>query len=56
MYNVILNEEKLETIFGVLRKGDVLETVSYDNVADLKEYLRIKYVEDGVKVRYRKIA
>ena len=55
MYNIILEEEEMETYCGTLHKGDVLETVFYDDISELKRYLIINYAMDDIKVSYKRV-
>lgn len=50
MFNIILKDEKLETIFGNLYKGDILETVNYEEISEVEQYVNEKYIPEGIKV------
>ena len=55
MFQIILNDETLETDFGELTKGDVLETVVNTEVSDIKRYINEKYFVEGINVSWRRI-
>ena len=50
MYDIILNEKELHTHYGIMKKGDIIETVFYDNINDAKTYARISYTIDSINV------
>lgn len=45
-------EEDIETEYGKLQKGDIIETVLYDDEQDIKDYIIVKY--EDIKVSYKK--
>ena len=53
-YNIILQEDT-DTIYGTMKKGDIIDTVFYDNPHDVQEYININYTLEGIKARAVKI-
>ena len=55
MYHIILNEDSLETIYGTMEKGEIIETVHHEELSEVKRYIKKQYTEDNIKVKWRKV-
>lgn len=51
----IISNEAFESVFGLIEKGDVLETTEQRDLAECKRYVRSQFGPDGqdisVKIR-----
>ena len=42
-------------MFKIIVDGETVETVMYEEVTDIKNYIREEYERDGIKAKYIKI-
>ena len=51
----IISKETFESVFGLIKKGDVLETTEQRDLAECKRYVHMQYGPGGedIKVKIR---
>lgn len=54
-FKIVLNDDELETDFGVMTRGDVLESVDLEDDFAVMDYIYDSYTAWGIDVDFMKI-